>query len=292
MSLHVVIPTFRPDGELLRRAVSSALACQGVERVTVVDDGSEPPVSLEPWDDRFEVVRRPNGGPSAARNAGLERVNAAWAILLDDDDELLPSGVSAMVGLATRLNAAGAVCARVERTEAGEERVRAVPEEWEGGELPTPGDAFRPITLFNASGTLVSREAIAGGLRYDESLRIGEDREFVRRLAEAGPVGVSGEPAVRAGVRPGGERLTSARHYERRAADHLRIMERWLDGASEGHFREGTRWLLNAMSRSGATESDAYRRLLALARERGWLGARMELKLGLRRAVRRAKGSA
>lgn len=288
MSLHVVVTTFNPAPGLLERAARSALACAGVAGVTIVDDGSAVPVEAPVRDDRVEVVRQVNAGPASARNAGLDRVRADWAVMLDDDDELVPEGVAGAIALADRLGAVGALVGRVECLSDGSTRSREAPAEWAGGTLPRPADAFRPIQLFNASGTLVSGRALATGIRYDTSLWVVEDREFIRRLADVGPIAVAPGFAVRAGTRPGGERLTSARNLERRAIGHLAIMGRWLDGESEAHFREATLWLLGAMSKAGMGRGEVYQRIMGVASERGWIGPLRRIKLGARTLFRRA----
>ncbi len=282
MGFHVIITTFEPPEGMLERAVASAVACAGAERVTVVDDGSATPVGLRVGEGMVEVLRQTNGGPSSARNAGLDRVGSEWALMLDDDDELVPDGVASAMQVAAELGAVGAVVGRVERRSDGSERMREAPKEWAGKALPSAADAFRPIQLFNASGTLIARRAIELGIRYDVSLRIGEDREFIRRLADMGPIAVVPGVVVRSSVRPGGQRLTSGLHLERRAADHLKLMERWLSRESEAHFREATRWLLHAMSKAGACDGPAYRGLYRAARERRWLGPVDRVKIAMR----------
>lgn len=288
MSLHVVVTTFNPAPGLLERAVQSAIGCADVVRITIVDDGSAVPVRPPILDDRIEVVRQANAGPAAARNAGLDRANADWAVLLDDDDELIPAGVAEAIALAERVNAVGALVGRLESRADGSAQRREAPPEWAGRTLPRPGDAFRPIQLFNASGTVVSGRALATGIRYDTSLWVVEDREFIRRLADLGPIAVSPGVAVRAGTRPGGERLTSARNLERRAVGHLAIMKRWLDAESEHHLRDATLWLLGAMSKAGLGRADVYRQVLGVARGRRWIGPIRRLKLGARTILRRA----
>ena len=267
---------------MLARAVASALECGGVERITVVDDGSARPIEVGHSDPRIEVIRQVNAGPSAARNAGLDRLRSDWAILLDDDDELVAAGMADAVALAGRLGAAGAVVGRASLDEKGRPRERTAPAEWAGRALPRPGDAFRPIQLFNASGTLVARRAIDSGVRFDTTLRIGEDREFIRRLSQVGPIAVVPGVAVRCGCRPGGERLTSPRHLIRRATDHMAIMERWLDEESESHFDAATRWLLRAMSKAGLNREPTYRQLLKIAAGRRWIGPIERLRLAAR----------
>ena len=288
MNLHAIVTTFNPVPSLLERAVVSALRTPGVERLTIVDDGSLAPVADPTGDSRVEVVRQANAGPSAARNAGLDRSRGDFAVLLDDDDEFIAEGVTRAVELARSMDAAGALVGRIEARADGTERRREAPPEWAGRAMPRPGDAFRPIQLFNASGTIVARRAIERGLRYDTSLWVVEDREFIRRLADVGPIAVAPGFAVRAGVRPGGERLTSAANLVRRARGHEAMMAKWLDTESEAHFRELTLWLLNAMSKAGLAREEIYRSLYARAAGLRWIGPLRAIKLSARAALGRA----
>jgi glycosyltransferase involved in cell wall biosynthesis len=83
----VVIPTFgRP--RFLADAVASVLAqTEGDLECVVVDDASPEPV-VSPIDDgRVRVVRLgANGGPAAARNAGVAEARGRHLAFLDDDD--------------------------------------------------------------------------------------------------------------------------------------------------------------------------------------------------------------
>jgi glycosyltransferase involved in cell wall biosynthesis len=92
----VVISCFN-YGHYLVEAVESALGQDdGAPRIVVVDDGSTEPATVEvierlPSD--VEVVRQENRGVCAARNAGLARVDTAFALVLDADDRLLPDAL-------------------------------------------------------------------------------------------------------------------------------------------------------------------------------------------------------
>jgi glycosyltransferase involved in cell wall biosynthesis len=87
-------------GAYLGEAVDSLLGqAGGAPRVVVVDDGSDDPATLATLDSlegRVELVRQPNRGVGAARNAGLERVETAYAIVLDADDRLAPGALAAL----------------------------------------------------------------------------------------------------------------------------------------------------------------------------------------------------
>lgn len=97
----VVVPFFQRERGILRKAVVSALRQEGVAtpRVIVIDDGS--PVSaddelrdlLEEHPRHLVVLRQENGGPGAARNAGIEHAHAdsRYIAFLDSDDSWGPA---------------------------------------------------------------------------------------------------------------------------------------------------------------------------------------------------------
>jgi succinoglycan biosynthesis protein ExoW len=95
----VVIPYYQREPGILRRALASVFAQTHANfDVIVVDDESPYPIEMEldginPGQlDRLIIVKQPNGGPGAARNAGLDRVPADsdYVAFLDSDDEWTP----------------------------------------------------------------------------------------------------------------------------------------------------------------------------------------------------------
>lgn len=86
----VVICTYN-RADVVGAAIRSVLAQSLADfELIVVDDGSadDTPAVLASFDDRrVRVVRRPNGGLSAARNTGIEAATGRFVIFLDDDDE-------------------------------------------------------------------------------------------------------------------------------------------------------------------------------------------------------------
>ncbi len=286
-SVDVVIATFQAPPERLARSIRSGLACPGNAsgRVIVVDDGGEPAVDAARaggLPDRVEVIRQSNAGPAAARNTGLGESRADLVVFIDDDDELIPAGVAAMAALVGRLGASGAVGARVNILPDGREELKEVPPEWADRVLPHPSHVLRPIGLFGASGAMVTRAAIAAGVRFDEGLRLGEDRDFLHRIAEHGGLGVSVKPALRVAIHEGGANLSSPAHYARRIRDHVVVMERYRDEVANGHLREATRWLINAAAKAGV-DGESWELLVGAARARGW---GVPVKARIRRAIR------
>jgi glycosyltransferase EpsJ len=266
--VEAVIPTYNAPAARLGAAVASCLSSSLVARVWVVDDGSEP-AAIVPRDERVGVIRQANAGPSAARNAGLERIRGEFALLLDDDDLLEPGGLEAMVGLAERTGAGAVVAARYEVSGEGK-RLKPVPAEWRDRVLPAAGEVFRPIAIFGASGCLVRRSVLDAGVRFDAGLRIGEDRDFLRRVAAVAPIAVCSTPALTVTLHEGGENLTSPAHLARRVRDHVTILERYAVGDAVAPLREQTRWLLNAISKQGGPDLASWDLLLSAARARQW----------------------
>ena len=94
------IVTSYNQGPLTLEALD-ALSRQPVRpsHILLVDDGSTDPVSLallagieaEPTPVPVRVLRRPNGGVSAARNTGLRAARADFVLVLDGDDRLWPT---------------------------------------------------------------------------------------------------------------------------------------------------------------------------------------------------------
>jgi glycosyltransferase involved in cell wall biosynthesis len=283
-TIEVVIPVFEPRPALLEGAIAGALSCPGVRRVIVVDDGSEPPIEVGE-DERVLLLRQAHAGASTARNIGLDRAEADYVLLLDHDDEPIAAGVAAMIELARKTDAGAVVAARVEIALDGGERLRPVPEEWAGLALDRPGRVFRPIALFGASGTLLARRVWSpegAGLRFDESLMIGEDRDYLCRLAGRDRVVVCGEAATR--VRLGGV-LTSRERFPRRVRDHLAILERHFDTRDEAYWHNWTVWLANNAAKA-RVDRETWGNLVGEMRRRGWP---VPLKARVRRLTRGAR---
>jgi glycosyltransferase involved in cell wall biosynthesis len=96
----VVIACFN-YGRYLGEAVASALGQDGgAPAVVLVDDGSteeETLRALEELPAGVELLRQANGGVCRARNAGLERVRTAYALVLDADDRLAPGALATLL---------------------------------------------------------------------------------------------------------------------------------------------------------------------------------------------------
>jgi glycosyltransferase involved in cell wall biosynthesis len=114
----VVIPCFN-QARYLPAAVAS-VGAQGHAPIecVVVDDGSTDDTANVASTLGVRVLKQPNAGVSAARNAGLAAVRGDFVVFLDADDELLPDAIAAEVEAMDSHPEAAAVVGRCQPTDA------------------------------------------------------------------------------------------------------------------------------------------------------------------------------
>ena len=98
----VIVPSYNVE-RFLPDAVASVRRQMWKElELIIVDDGStdgtaELAARFAAEDPRVRVVRKPNGGPSSARNAGIAAARGELVCFLDADDMLLPEKINRQV---------------------------------------------------------------------------------------------------------------------------------------------------------------------------------------------------
>ena len=99
----LIMPAWKPRRDWLLEAVKSALDQRDCElELIVVDDGSPEPVERllgEIDDPRLRVERVEHGGPSHARNAGIEAARGGLLRFVDADDVYEPEGTARLARL-------------------------------------------------------------------------------------------------------------------------------------------------------------------------------------------------
>ncbi len=197
----VIIPAHRQP-VLMVEAIEDVLAQENAPRtaIVIVDDGCPLPETAATarayaarHPGRILLLRRPNGGLSAARNSGIDVALRAWPgcralLMLDADNRLRPHFLARA---SAALDAAPAPVAWVypDLDSFGLARNYTL-----GGDY----SAFLHLheNLCDA-GSLIAREVFDRGLRFDEALRDGfEDWDFWLR---AGALGFRGQHVPDAG---------------------------------------------------------------------------------------------
>lgn len=273
MLVTTLIPTYNRAREVVR-AVESALAQRyptELHEVLVVDDGSTDgtaQVLSERFGERIRVLRKPNGGVSAARNHGIAHARGAAIALLDSDDTWRPDKLALQVDVLRRRPRVGMVLTSLisidaEGRETGIMSRRAT--------LPVDGHVLpyvlrNPIMVPSSAMVRTSVAREVGG--FDETLRTAEDYKFHLEVACRHEIAVIERPLVIYADHECGLSATP-RSYE----DQLRVIEQFvLDHAHQLDRRHRDAALFRAHMRSAL--GMAYHGELEVALHYASMGAR------------------
>ena len=193
----VVIAAWHAAGTV-GRSVSSALRQTDIEtEAVVVDDASCDTTAKVAEEAGARVFRlASNGGPSAARNRALAEAQGLWIAVLDADDTMRPGRLRDMVDLGMRMEA-DIVLGNFQRIDENDNFLEDTPflygptferpcvwtlEDYLAGNQLVPGS--RPLGYLKP---LFRKEFLeTTGLRYDLSLRNGEDFHLILASLAAG----------------------------------------------------------------------------------------------------------
>jgi succinoglycan biosynthesis protein ExoU len=197
-----VLIAARDRADTIERAVTSALAEAEVGTVIVVDDGSTDDTAARARkcdaDGKRLVVKRlaSNVGPSAARNIALGMSDSAWVAILDGDDFFLPGRIGDLLK-----HADGWDFIADNQSQVFEDRpdIAPSPRTFVDPSLgPQAIDLVRFVLgnitrrgrlrdEFGFIKPIIRRSFLSqNSLRYDESLRLGEDYALYARALAAG----------------------------------------------------------------------------------------------------------
>jgi glycosyltransferase involved in cell wall biosynthesis len=102
----IVIPAYNAS-HLIVDALTSVFAQKTNDyEIIVVNDGSADTVklekALEPYLNEITYIKRPNGGPAAARNTGILAAKGEYIAFLDSDDQWVPTHLAEMMQVLQR----------------------------------------------------------------------------------------------------------------------------------------------------------------------------------------------
>jgi glycosyltransferase involved in cell wall biosynthesis len=185
----VVIPAYNAARFLDRAVGSVAAQTRAPRELIIVDDGSQDDTevvarSLAP---HAHVLRQANGGPGAARNAGVRAATSECVCFLDADDEYEPDMIATLSDALAAFPAAAVASGAFYLDSVGV--LTRVPGGRTLARLPTRGvvhdffDAARHGKFVCTNAALVRRRAFddVGGFRED--IRFGEDVHLWCKLA-------------------------------------------------------------------------------------------------------------
>lgn len=186
----------------IEAALASALAQTLTDiEVIVVDDASSDDSAavaarVAARDPRVRVDVMPeNSGPGGARNRGIELARGRWFAVLDSDDLYHPERLERLVAEAEAADADAIADDLVLFTDGDPASTRrfllgrqAKASSWIGA-----ADYFNQTRMFDSAANLGFLKPLISlaflrqtGVRYDPSLRIGEDDDLIVRLLQAG----------------------------------------------------------------------------------------------------------
>lgn len=200
--ISIIMPAYN-YAHLLPRALDSVLGQWAADlELLVVNDGSRDNTAevLADYAARYpqlRVIEQANSGAAAARNHGIRLARGRYALLLDADDELLPTALASLREVLASNPQVGLVLgAQLSVTPDGRERLR----------LPTPasGTPYQLIRRYllekkisiSHCCTLFRRDLLLQR-PYPESLRTGEDIPVFAYLLVSAPVALTNQPLAR-----------------------------------------------------------------------------------------------
>ncbi len=212
IELTVIIPSYNMQAGAVR-AITSVLAQEIPVAVILVDDCSQPAITLPPAmadNSAITLIRHDTQkGASAARNTGVRSCATPWLSFLDSDDVLLPNTLKARLDIAKQTLAKGTIdpvntlfgCGWVEPEHNGR-----------AARIRTPRGASTPAQFasgcwYNPGSCIIARHEVYRDRPFDESLSRMEDLHWGiafglsgGQLLVGGPAGVEVLPSNQANL--------------------------------------------------------------------------------------------
>ncbi len=113
--ISVIVPVYKVEKYLDRCVESIAIQSYRNLEIILVNDGSPDKCGsiCDLWatkDQRIQVIHKPNGGLSDARNAGIRASKGEYIVFVDSDDDIAPEMIERLYEAAQAANAKMALC--------------------------------------------------------------------------------------------------------------------------------------------------------------------------------------
>jgi glycosyltransferase involved in cell wall biosynthesis len=185
MDVSVIVPIYNSERHLRRCLRSLSIQKDVAAEFICIDDGSDDNSmkicnDFKDRDDRFIIIRNKHEGVSAARNTGLDIAKGRYICFLDSDDRYVRGALKKLFDMAEKSG-----CDSIKfnaRVVHGKkwmrDSFRSHDETIEGF---IPNDIFRYKDCRPFIWAHFIRSDILTDVRFDTSLEIGEDQEYVIR---------------------------------------------------------------------------------------------------------------
>ena len=226
-SISVIIPTYN-RAKYIAESIESVLAqTRPAEEVLIIDDGSTDntrSVVAAYSDTRVRYIPVPHGGIAAARNRGIALACGDYLAFLDSDDLWRDTMLEKQLAMLQQEESL--VCSFTNFARFTDAPRKIINEQFSyctefaglskelrrtGDGFILDGDAFATFIRFHefpaATPCIMFRRSIIADMRMNESLRIGEDTEFIMRAFMRGKVAVL--PEVLADIRRHNSNITN-----------------------------------------------------------------------------------
>ena len=141
---------------------------------------------LAKTDSRVKVIRQPNAGVSAARNAALDRASGDYIVFADADDTVCPDWLEVLTKEAETSGADIVVSGLNKTNKDGKIIGKTSPEH---DETLSAGEIFHGFHTYQGNGGLLGfcvgklfRRSLCSGIRFTPGLKLAEDLDFFVRL--------------------------------------------------------------------------------------------------------------
>lgn len=220
-TISVITPAYN-RAHTLQKAIDSVLEQTFDDwELIIVDDGSTDNTKqlvAKNTDKRITYLYKDNGGPSKARNYGMQHARGEWIMYLDSDDTLLPPCMETMLEWLAKAPDAVFAFPRSTRTlelYEGDKLLQTVDDSDDTPPQFSIQDIFDRNAGFSPNGFMHLRRLFQEGIQWDEDLALMEDWELMLSIGDKYPNGFLYVPVVlqRYTQRFGSDNLVSQAHY-------------------------------------------------------------------------------
>ncbi|MBL8266076.1 glycosyltransferase family 2 protein [Steroidobacter sp.] len=232
-TITVIVPTYN-CGRFIAESIQSILAqTLQPEEIIVVDDGSTDDTEQVVGtftDPRIRYIRQQNAGVSVARNTGLSAARGEYIAFLDADDRWRPTFLEKLHGVVS--HDSKLVCAFANFIRFEQDTGKVMPRDQFklyphlrhlpakpgpiNGSHVLQGDAFCALVaggeIPSFTQAMMFRSRLIDRLRFNPTLRICQDMEWVLQTFMRGPVAFITEP------------LTEVRRHDTNATRNYQVM--------------------------------------------------------------------